>query len=404
MEQVRMIKTQGDYDLALARLSALMDEDIAPNSELENQMELLSMVINKYESEHAEPVAVDAVDAILFRMDQMNMNKKDLVPYLGSLSKVSEVLSRKRPLSLSMMRKIHSGLQIPAEVLLGKIDGGEADLAQTPDCDYRAFPWQEMLERGYVVAENVRQAKEQAEELFKRFMQGVSLGNPQPALLRAPLHQSGSKIMDENALLVWRVAVLKKARQMSAQLLATYQSGSIGGEWLRDLVKLSQFEQGPRLAQEYLFKAGIVLVIEKHFKQTYLDGAAMLDGTTPIIALTLRYDRIDNFWFALLHELAHVHLHLNPDHLFIADDLDDKTRTSLEEQQADAFAQEALIAATLWGEAAISTEHTVANALALANQLRIHPAIVAGRVRRETGNWRLLHTLKGEVRQLFTWG
>jgi HTH-type transcriptional regulator/antitoxin HigA len=127
MEQVRIIKNQNDYGLALARLSALMDEDIAPHSELENQMELLSMVIGKYEAEHAEPVVVDAVDAILFRMEQMALHQKDLVPYLGSPSKVSEVLSRKRPLSLSMMRKIHRGLQISAEVLLGKTEQNDVN-------------------------------------------------------------------------------------------------------------------------------------------------------------------------------------------------------------------------------------------------------------------------------------
>lgn len=151
----------------------------------------------------------------------------------------------------------------------------------------------------------------------------------------------------------------------------------------------------------YLADLGISLVIEEHFKKTYLDGAAMLDEDTPVVALTLRHDRIDNFWFALLHELVHVQKHLNPEHLFIADNLDDKTRASREEDEADAGAQEALIPASEWAAANVSSNPTAANAADLADKLRIHPAIVAGRVRHETENWRLLKGMTGEVRHLF---
>ena len=129
----------------------------------------------------------------------------------------------------------------------------------------------------------------------------------------------------------------------------------------------------------------------------------MLDGETPVVALTLRYDRVDNFWFALLHELVHVQKHLNASHLFIADNLDDKSRANEEaEREADAGAGEALIPTDAWEQSAVRTAPTAENALALARKLRIHPAIVAGRVRHETGNWRLLTNLnKGEVRRHF---
>ena len=397
-QQTRVIKTQRDYDDALARLSALMDDEIKPGSSKEDELELLALVIKSYESTKVEPVSPDPIDAILFRMDQMGLNKKDLIPYFGSLSKVSEVLARKRPLSLAMIRNIHKGLDIPAEILLRDDD---IDLSEEPLYEHTKFPWQEMLDRGYFkgIVDTVRQAKERGEELIRDFMRDTLTGSHKPALLRAPLHQSGSRVMDEYALLVWRVAVLKKARQQ--KLKAQYKSGSITEEWLRDLAKLSRFEHGPRLAQEYLADIGIVLVIEDHFKKTYLDGAAMLDGDTPVVALTLRHDRIDNFWFALIHELVHVDKHLNPSHLFIADNLDDKTRSSLEETEADAGAREALIPLTEWDDSAVKINPTVKNAMLLADKLRIHPSIVAGRVRYETENWRLLNGLTAEVRQLF---
>lgn len=398
-QQTRVIKTQRDYDDALARLSALMDDEIKPGSSKEDELELLALVIKSYESTKVEPVSPDPIDAILFRMDQMGLNKKDLIQYFGgSLSKVSEVLARKRPLSLAMIRNIHKGLDIPAEILLRDDD---IDLSEEPLYEHTKFPWQEMLDRGYFkgIVDTVRQAKERGEELIRDFMRDTLTGSHKPALLRAPLHQSGSRVMDEYALLVWRVAVLKKARQQ--KLKAQYKSGSITEEWLRDLAKLSRFEHGPRLAQEYLADIGIVLVIEDHFKKTYLDGAAMLDGDTPVVALTLRHDRIDNFWFALIHELVHVDKHLNPSHLFIADNLDDKTRSSLEETEADAGAREALIPLTEWDDSAVKINPTVKNAMLLADKLRIHPSIVAGRVRYETENWRLLNGLTAEVRQLF---
>lgn len=403
-QQVRVIKTQRDYDAALARLSALMDEEFAPGSSKEVELELLALVVESYERSKVAPACPDPIDAILFRMDQQRLSKKDLVPFIGSLSKVSEVISRKRPLSLSMIRKLHSGLNIPAEVLIGGSEGEDVDLAAEPQYNYSKFPLQEMLERGCFpdFKGGIKQAKEYAEDLMRKFMRGALGDMTHPALLRARLHQSGSRVMDEYALLVWRIAVLKKAR--SKKLSTQYKEGTITDEWLRDLAKLSRFDKGPRLAQEFLADSGIVLVIEEHFKKTYLDGAAMLDDNTPIVALTLRHDRLDNFWFALMHELVHVQKHLNASHLFIADNLDDKTRSSKDEHDADEGARDALITSVEWEKSTVKSLHTAESAIALADKLRIHPAIVAGRVRYETDNWRVLTGLlgaKGEVRKNF---
>ena len=128
----------------------------------------------------------------------------------------------------------------------------------------------------------------------------------------------------------------------------------------------------------------------------------MLDGTRPVIALTLRHDRLDNFWFALLHELVHVQKHLRPDNDFIADNLEDKLHMqTYDERQADEGAKNALIDPKDWANSAVSLEHSTESAMALAHQLRIHPVIVAGRVRYETGNWRLLSNIKAKVRQHF---
>ena len=400
-QPVRVIKTEQDYQAALTRLSTLMDEDLLPGSAKESELELWSVLIRHYEQERVPSAKPDAVDAILFRMDQQGLSKKDMAPYLGSASKVSEVLSRKRPLSLSMMRKLHKGLGISAAVLLNGTDQESADLWDEPQFDYARFPWAEMIERGYFegFSGSVKLAKESAEELIRQFIRGFESYSPTGVRLRAPLFQEGARPMDQYALHVWQIAVLKKAR--AQRLTATYRPGCITPVWLRELAQLSRFEQGPHLARVMLAEAGIKLVIEPHFKKTYLDGAAMLDQGQPLVALTLRHDRVDSFWFALLYELIHVQRHLSSEHPFIADDLDDKLRSSQEEREADAGAQEALIPAAAWAQASVRTEPTAAHVKTLAQQLRIHPAIVAGRVRRESGNWRILNRLTDTVHRHF---
>ena len=391
--KVCVIKTEAEYANALARLSDLMDKDMKAGSALEDELDLLALVIREYERDKVAPPVVDPIEAILFRMDQLGLQKKDLVPYFGSLPKASEVLSRKRPLTLAMIRKLHGGLGIAAETLLQGDDG--IDLSDTPSYDPSKFPMQEMFKRGYFKStfDTLRKVKDHAEEAIREFMQTAQL---QPARLRAPLHQKGVRTMDEYALLAWQIAVLKKARALKRK--REYSSGNITDAWLKDVTKLSRFEQGPRLAQEFLADAGIALVFEDHFDKTYLDGAAMLDDARPVIALTLRHDRLDNFWFALLHELVHVQKHLRPDNDFIADNLEDKLHMQThDERQADEGAKNAFIDPKEWANSAVSLVHNTENAMALADKLRIHPVIVAGRVRYETHNWRLLSNIMETV-------
>lgn len=117
MMKPKVIKSDADYQSALAYLDTLMNA--APGSPEEEELELFSILIEKYEHEHFPISLPDPIEAIKFCMEQKGLTRKDLVPYIGSQSKVSEVLNGKRPLSLSMMRALHAGLGIPAEVLMG---------------------------------------------------------------------------------------------------------------------------------------------------------------------------------------------------------------------------------------------------------------------------------------------
>ncbi len=117
--KIGIIRTKKAYQAAMARLAALMEKDPPAGSPAGDEMGLLALVICDYERRMIPPAKSDPVEAIRFRMEQMGLNRRELVPYIGSLPRVSEVLSRKRPLSLSMIRRLHRGLDIPAEALIG---------------------------------------------------------------------------------------------------------------------------------------------------------------------------------------------------------------------------------------------------------------------------------------------
>ena len=118
MNQPRIIKTDQAHRQAMERLTYLMDLDPAPDTPEAEEIDLLALLIEHYEQERYPIAPPDPIEAIRFRMDQMGLQNQDLVPYIGSKSKVSEILNRKRPLSLNMIRRLTEGLGISADVLI----------------------------------------------------------------------------------------------------------------------------------------------------------------------------------------------------------------------------------------------------------------------------------------------
>ena len=114
--EIRPIKTELDYTESIHRIEELWgsNKDTAEGDELD----LLCTLVESYEIAHYPIAPPDPIDAILFRMEQMGMTKTDMAKYLGSQSRVSEVLSRKRKLTLKMVKSLYKGLKIPAEILL----------------------------------------------------------------------------------------------------------------------------------------------------------------------------------------------------------------------------------------------------------------------------------------------
>lgn len=115
---LRPIKNNGQYETALERVYALMQKNLKPNSKESDELEILSILIKEYENEHYQVPKPNPVEAIKFRLEQMNMSEAQLSRILGYRSRKSEILSGKRKLNLAMIRKLTEKLNIPAEVLI----------------------------------------------------------------------------------------------------------------------------------------------------------------------------------------------------------------------------------------------------------------------------------------------
>ena len=394
----KVIKTETDYNAALASIERLMEGDPDLGTAEADELELLTLLVQDFEAKRFPATVPDPISAIRFRMEQQGLSPRDLIPYIGGRSKVSEVLSGKRPLSLTMIRALNEQLGIPAKVLL---QGREQGLTEEQDdLDWQRFPIRELARRGWVTAK-VADAHHRTKEIMQRFFAPIGT----PSLVAARYlrcdHIRSARNMDRYSLAAWSARVLMLA---SRRPCAEFKPGTINSRFMREVAQLSWSSKGPLLAQEFLGRHGICLVVEAHLPRTFLDGAAMMsDSGNPVIGLTLRHDRIDNFWFSLMHELAHVFRHLTGTSDAFFDDLDSSSRDNLKESEADDLATEVLIPEKEWAKSPARSLRSPEAAEHLAKQLRIHPAIVAGRMRYEAKSYRILNQMIGfgRVRPLF---
>jgi len=116
MMDIKPLKTETDYEAALAHISELMDAE--PDTKEGDELEVLSVLVEKYETMHHPVDAPDPVQAIRFQMEHYGLKDKDLIEYIGQSGRVSEVLAYKRKLTLPMIRRLHAGLNIPTKSLI----------------------------------------------------------------------------------------------------------------------------------------------------------------------------------------------------------------------------------------------------------------------------------------------
>lgn len=114
--EIKPIKNETDYQAMLDEIERLFDA--APDTSEGDRLEVLTTLVEAYEEKHYNIPMPDPIEAILYHMESRGLSRRDLEPYIGSRARVSEVLNRKRPLTMEMIRNLHQGLGIPAEVLI----------------------------------------------------------------------------------------------------------------------------------------------------------------------------------------------------------------------------------------------------------------------------------------------
>ncbi|WP_129376999.1 ImmA/IrrE family metallo-endopeptidase [Pseudomonas aeruginosa] len=392
----KVIRTEEQHTAYLEEISRLIEMMPTPGSPESDRLELLTVLVESYEDKKHPVEAPDPIDAILFRMHEKGYKQADLIPYFGTRSRVSEVLGRKRPLTVPMIRALSVGLGISAETLIG-VASSEVTTSKE-DVDWSKFPVKEMVARGWI-QKIVGKAARSTEETVKDFISQIGWGVGSAAFKRTPLGDAYSPAT-KYSLYAWLVRVIQKARERKGRI-GEFDGSVLSSAFLKDLAQLSWSERGPLLAVEFLEKNGIIVVIEPHLKGTMLDGAALKDSDgTPVIALTLRHDRLDNFWFTLLHEVAHIWKHIGREETFL-DDLD-ASSDDRREAEANRLAREAFIPRISWKRSDAYLSPTRENIDKLSRELKIHPSIIVGRIQRESENYQVFTDMlgRGEVRKL----
>jgi HTH-type transcriptional regulator / antitoxin HigA len=230
-------------------------------------------------------------------------------------------------------------------------------------------------------------------------------GFPQssPALLRGSLDVAEVKKAKDPRLTAW----LARLNWLSTRERheSPYESTRVNVDTLQHIAKMSVHEDGPVRAVKYLRKLGVSVHVTRAIPGTRVDGCAFWClANRPLIGLSLRYDRLDNFWFSLLHECAHVALHVTGPNQAFADDFSVRDALDDVEIEANFVAADAAIPRAMWKRSEASKWATPANIERIAREAAVHPSIAAGRVRYEKNDYTLFAKLigQGQVAKLFT--
>lgn len=275
----------------------------------------------------------------------------------------------------------------------------ESPVLEANDLAWDEFPIKEMYKRNYFVDfdGSVVEAIENAEELLSQFINNI-IRKPIQVAARQRIRSGG--IDNKFALLAWQCQLISLSQEI--KVYKRFNKKSLSKEWFKGLVELSRDKDGPGKAVDYLEMVGLKLIILPHLSNTHLDGAAILTSGGPIVGLTIRYDRLDNFWFVLIHELVHILKHLRVGGIeSIFDDIESEADDI--EIEADEEAGEILIPNKKWETALAKYVRSKEAIKQFSEEMGIGMEIVAGKIRRESNNYVILKDMvgQGEVRKHF---
>ena len=398
----RIIKSEEQHREALAEVERLAGEDPNFGSPEADRLELLAKLVEDYEKEHFAFTRPDPLSAIRFRMEEQGLRQKDLAPYLGGKNRVSEVLSGKRALTIGMVRSLSESLNIPAELLMRE-PSASYGASDGPDIDDDAIELPALIKAGFFQGEDVSLLT--SRDVVQRYLKPPR----GPLYLKRTITYGATPSTDKTSLRLW-VAKVRELAHASRKVRGSWREGTLNAEFLSYVGKLSWSERGPQRAQEFLAEKGIALVIFPALPRTKLDGAAMRDPSgAPIVGLTVRQDRLDNFWHTLMHELAHVWKHLPDAEWAITDEnVDESNEDDEKEAEANRIARDAFVPRAQWKRSDAYLRPSNESIQAFAEKLQVHPAIIAGRLRRERTGFGTFSGLVGQkqVRKQFpevTW-
>jgi HTH-type transcriptional regulator/antitoxin HigA len=221
-----------------------------------------------------------------------------------------------------------------------------------------------------------------------------------PSLLRTGINVREHS--EDWVLLSWKAQVTRRAERVIEAERLEYRPLELS--WLKELAKLSPRDDGPVQAQKLLKEHAVVLLFERNIPGMEVDGAAFLVDGVPVIGLTLRRDAADNFWFTLMHEVAHVVLHYRTG--LASGFFDDMEHVEVDEfeEEANRFASNLLVPEEVWCRSPARIAKSSAPIENLARQLGIAPAIIYGRIRFERRNYTIFSDKigRGSVRKHFS--
>lgn len=390
--------SEAEYKAYLKEISSLMAKRPVVGSKDGERLKLLALAVQGYEKNRFFFEMPTPVEAIKFRMNEMGLSQNDLIPYLGGKNRVSEILSQKRPLTLPMIRALNKYLGIPLEVLL-QDEEPEQFVFSPSELEFDDAIYKELHKKGWIKKEPVTSQVDYTKTI-NSFLKPLGGLTPANVLFRnSP--QANVRGISHSAAFLWSAKVLMEGQSIEAP---QFSLDRINLDLLHSIAELSSYEKGPLLAQEELLKFGIRLVVVPHLASTYIDGGTITNEEgAPVIGLSLRYDRLDNFWHTLMHELVHVYKHLKVIRGPFLDDSDVENKSDPIEKEADQLARDIFIPKSVWRSSDVLHSRTVDSINNLARQLHIHPAIIAGRIRFETKKFNLFTDLLGinTVRKLF---
>lgn len=267
------------------------------------------------------------------------------------------------------------------------------------------FLWVEE-HKGYIPAELlISKSKIDPENmdysLFEFFNQNTPVGTP---FFKRTLRNSDHNLVKKDAkVMTWVSLAYEKAKQNTN--LPMFDKSNLSENFLIEVAQMSSDKDQTVQIFSYLKKLGIQLVLVKNIPGADVDGfVTRTESGNPMVALSLRYKRLDNFWFTLLHELAHILLHMDKSNdFFIVDQIFGQEGEAVDmnlneiEDEANFFAREAIIPRKIWNRSSVKQTKNKITIYELAEKLSIHPALVAGRLQWETKNYALYREIVDQI-------